>query len=99
MTCPVHQIPAGDIEEIVKTQLKKFLSDPALVVKFAEKSTLDANEILELFSEDFWNEISPGEYNRLVTLLVEKGVVWENKFEIEFKTSGVKTLMEEIDNA
>jgi len=45
------------------------------------------------------NEITPGEYNRLLLLLVEKVVVWEDKLELELKTSGIKSLMEEFKNA
>ena len=48
--------------------------------------------------EEFWNEISPGEYNRLVILLVEKATVWQDRLELELKTSGVKSLMEELKN-
>ena len=55
-------------------------------------------EVVECFREDFWNEISPGEYNRLLTLLIEKAVVWNDRLEIEFKTGGVKSLMEEFKN-
>lgn len=45
------------------------------------------------------NEIIPWEYNRLLLLLVEKAVVWEDKLELELKTSGIKSLMEEFKNA
>ncbi len=48
--------------------------------------------------EEFWNELSPGEYNRMVQLLVEKAVVWEDRLEIELKTAGIKSLMEVIEN-
>ena len=56
-------------------------------------------KVVDCFREEFWNEITPGEYNRLLLLLVEKAVVWENKLELEFKTSGIKSLMEEFKNA
>ncbi|MBR7145224.1 MAG: zinc ribbon domain-containing protein, partial [Lentisphaeria bacterium] len=36
--CPVKQIPAGDIEELVRKQLQKMLSDISLVMRFAEQS-------------------------------------------------------------
>ena len=44
------------------------------------------------------NEISPGEYNRLLILLVEKAIVWEDRLELELKTSGIKSLIEEFKN-
>lgn len=96
--CPVRQIPAGDIEELVKKHIRKMLGDISLVMQFAEKSGMDPVAIVECFREDFWKEITPGEYNRLLTLLIEKAVVWKGKLEIEFKTGGVKSLMEEFKN-
>lgn len=57
-------------------------------------------KVVDCFREEFWNEITPGEYNRLLLLLVEKAVVWEDKLELELlKTSGIKSLMEEFKNA
>jgi hypothetical protein len=44
--------------------------------------------------ETLRNEISPGEYNRLVILLIEKAVVWQDRLELELKTSRIKSLIE-----
>ena len=57
-----------------------------------------AKQFQECFREEFWNEISPGEYNRLLILLVEKAIVWEDRLELELKTCGVKSLLEEFKN-
>ena len=96
--CPVKQIPSGDIEELVRQQLQKMLSDITLIMRFAEKSGMNPVDVAGCFREEFWNEISPGEYNRLVILLVEKAIVWQDRLELELKTSGVKSLMEELRN-
>lgn len=87
-----------DIEELVRKQIEKMLSDISLVIHFAERSGMSPLEVVECFREEFWNEITPGEYNRLLLLLVEKAVVWEDKLELEFKTSGIKSLIEEFKN-
>ena len=92
--CPVRQIPVGDIEDLVKKYIRKILGDISLVMQFAEKSGMNPVEVVECFQEDFWREITPGEYNRMLALLIEKAVVWKDKLEIEFKTDGVKSLME-----
>ena len=97
--CPVRQIPVGDIEEVVKRYVIKMLGDISLVMQFAEKSGMNPVEVVECFQGDFWREITPGEYNRLLTLLIDKAVVWEDKLEIEFKTDGVKSLVEGMKNA
>ena len=95
---PVKQIPSGDIEELVRQQLQKMLSDITLIMRFAEKSGMNPVDVADCFREEFWNEISPGEYNRLVILLVEKATAWQDRLELELKTSGVKSLMEELRN-
>ena len=92
--CPVRQVPAGDIEELVKSQTRRMLGDISLVRRFAEKSGMNPMEVVESFREDFWNEMTPGEYNRLLTLLIEKAVVWNDRLEMEFKTAGIRSLME-----
>ena len=86
------------IEALVRKQLQKMLSDISLVMRFAEQSGMSPVEVVECFREEFWNEISPGEYNRLLILLVEKAIVWEDRLELELKTCGVKSLLEEFKN-
>ena len=81
-----------------ESNYKKMLSDISLVMRFAEQSGMSPVEVVECFREEFWNEISPGEYNRLLILLVEKAIVWEDRLELELKTCGVKSLLEEFKN-
>ena len=97
-TCPVRQIPAGDVERITREQVMKMLQTPTILIKLAQVLNLPAEKIAELFKETFWQEISPGEMNRLLHLLLEKVEVHESKLTVEFKSSGIKTLMEEIAN-
>lgn len=97
-TCPVHQIPAGEVERITREQVVKMLQTPTILIKLAQVLNLSAEKIAELFKETFWQEISPGEMNRLLHLLLEKVEVHESKLTVEFKSSGIKTLMEEIAN-
>jgi len=97
-TCPVRQIPAGEVERITREQVVKMLQTPTILIKLALVLNLPAEKIAELFKETFWQEISPGEINRLLHLLLEKVEVHESKLTVEFKSSGIKTLMEEIAN-
>ena len=96
--CPLHQIPAEDVEMLVRLQLRKILTEPGIVAQFAEKTGLNPSQVMDFFREEFWNEQTPGEYNRLIQLLVEKAVVWEERLEIELKTAGIKSLMRVIEN-
>ena len=94
----MHQISAGDVEELVKTQIRKLLNEPGMIARFAEKSNLQLQEIRNFFQNSFWSEITPGEENRLIRILVEKAIVWEDRLEIEIKTSGIRPLMEKLKN-
>lgn len=96
--CPIHQIPAEDVEMLVRLQLRKILTEPGMVTQFAERAGLNPSEVMNFFKEEFWHELTPGEYNRMIRLLVEKAVVWENKLEIEIKTAGIKSLVEVVVN-
>ena len=88
----------ANVEMLIRLQLRKILTEPAMVAQFAEKAGLNPADVWDFFKEEFWNELSPGEYNQMVRLLLEKAVVWENRLEIELKTSSIKSLMEVIAN-
>ncbi len=34
----------------------------------------------------------------ILTLLIEKAVVWDDRLEMEFKTAGIRSLMEDFRN-
>ncbi len=94
--CPIHQFPAGEIEKAVKEQLRKVLQSPTITTRLAQTLNLDISDVSESFKEVFWNEITPGEANRLITLLVENITVYEDKITLELKSSGVKNLIKEV---
>lgn len=96
--CPVRQLPPGEIEEVVKTQLKKIMEHPAVLSALADTAGISCSDILQLLESDFWSEISAGEYNRLVQSLVARVVVWRDHLEIEMKTAGIKSLTGEFCN-
>ena len=83
---------------MVKKQTQKLFGDISLVMQFAEKSGMNPVEVIECFQDTFWKEIMSDEYNRLVHLLVEEAVVWDDRLEIELKTAGIKSLMEVIED-
>lgn len=96
--CPVHQVPSAEIEELVKKEIKHLLCEPGMAARISEKCDIPTCDILAFFQERFWTEISPGEYNRLIQLLVEKVVIWTDKVEIEMKTGGLRSLMEALNH-
>ena len=53
--CPVKQIPSGDIEELVRQQLQKMLSDITLIMRFAEKSGMNPVDVADCFELELKN--------------------------------------------
>ena len=76
------------------TLLAPGLSEFSLVKRFAEQSGMQPGDVVDCFREEFWQELNPGEYNRLLSLLVERAVIWENKLELELRVGNIKTFME-----
>jgi len=68
-------------------------------MRLATALNMPGVDITEALQGIFWEEITPGEANRLTALLIEKVIVYENKLSVELKCSGVKTLLEELTNA
>lgn len=95
-TCPVRKFPAGEIEKVAFEQLKAILNSSEIITILSQQNNIPGSVISEYFNNDFWAEISPGEANRLFTLLVEKMVVYDDKLEIELKTAGAKAITAEI---
>jgi len=69
-----------------------------MVAQFAERTGFNPSEVMDFFKKEFWNELMPGEYNRLVTLLVETVTIWEDKMEVVLRTESIKSMMETIVN-
>ena len=97
--CPIHQLPAGEIEEVVKSQLKVIMTHPSVLTALSDSAGISCTDILQIFESDFWAEISAGEYKRLVQLLIARVVVLQDHIEIEMKTEGIKSLIGEFCNA
>ena len=94
-TCPIKTVPAGEIERIVFDELKKILTSPEIVLEVARMTDEKPKDIIELFSEELWNEITPAEQQRLTQLLVEKVTIYEHEVKLELRTAGLKSIMEE----
>lgn len=93
--CPVKSVAAGEIERIVLVELKKILAAPEIVLAVAKKTRERPNDIIEMFSERLWEEITPAERQRLMQLLVERVTINEGDIKIEIRTAGIKSILEE----
>ena len=95
-SCPVKQIPAGEIEKLVSTQLIRILHAPEVLMAISRNVSGSPREVLEMFDGEFWNEITPGERNRLTALLLERIEIKENGVSLEIRTAGMESLIEEM---
>ncbi len=98
--CPVKRLPAGDIEKIVFEQVGRLFQTPEIVTAAAKSASVEPHEAAEIFEDlgECWNEMSPGERNRLLRLLVAKAEVSDTGLELEIRTSGVTSLIAEMQN-
>lgn len=93
--CPIKSVVAGEIEQIVLAELKKILVAPEIVLAVAKSTKERPNDIIEMFSDRLWNEITPAERQRLMQLLVERVTINESDIKIEIRTTGIKSILEE----
>lgn len=92
--CPIKQVPAGEIEKIVYEQLQKVLPSPEIILAVSNKTGIRPRDVVEMFSKEFWEEITPGERRRLTQLLLERVVIEEDGVSLEIRTAGIKSIME-----
>lgn len=93
--CPVKSVSAGEIERIALAELKKILVAPEIVLAVAKKTKERPDDIIKMFSEQLWDEITPVERQRLMQLLIERVTINENNIKIELRTAGIKSVLEE----
>ncbi len=92
--CPVKQISAGEIEKMVIDRLKEILASPEILIAVARQTGMRANEIGTMFSKEFWEEITPGETQRLMQILLEQVTVNEDGVVMEIRTAGIESVTE-----
>jgi site-specific DNA recombinase len=97
--CPVGRISAGEVEQAVLEQIKVVLHSDAFVEQCAVRLGIPAEDVCELLNPitEVWDEMAPGERNRLMTLLVDKAEIHDDKLEITLKVSGIDDLIRATD--
>jgi len=96
--CPVGKVGFATIEDTVKEQARKIFDSPFFLEKVSAKTGLTIQEIRKYFSDEFWNEASVQELNRLYTELFAKIVLKEDQIIYEIKTAGIQALIEGVTN-
>jgi DNA invertase Pin-like site-specific DNA recombinase len=100
---PHRRLPAGEIEGRVLAQLRALLRQPEVVVGTwraarAEAPDITEGEVREALGrlDPLWDELFPGEQERIVRLLVERVTVTEAGAEIRLKLEGLAGLARDM---
>lgn len=82
ITCPVGNVPAGEIESVVFGQLKALFKTPEMIVRVWEQAREHDTNIREFHIREafadidrIWDELFPREQERIIKLLVERVIV------------------------
>lgn len=104
--CPVRQVPAAEIEQIVIDQIRALLQTPEVIVqtwRAARKirsglSEDDVRGALVGFDE-LWAELFPAEQARIVELLVDRIELHPDRLDLALKVEGLTSLCIELGAA
>jgi hypothetical protein len=95
----VRRLPTGEIEAMVMAQMRALLRQPEIVVGTwraaqAETPNVTEAEVREamLRLDPLWDELFPGEQERIVRLLVERVTVTDAGTEIRLNLEGLAGL-------
>jgi DNA invertase Pin-like site-specific DNA recombinase len=99
----VRRLPAGEIEGLVMAQVRALLRQPEVVVGTwpaarAEAPDLTEAEVREALGrlDPLWDELFPGEQERIVRLLVERVTVTDAGAEIRLNLEGLAGLARDM---
>ena len=101
--CPVSRIPAGEIEELISSQLKAIFTTPQILVEVWRKISRKDKSFKEVDLHDslqklgsFWEHLFPAEQRRITHLLIKRVVVKSNGVDIEYRASGFENIIHEL---
>jgi len=100
---PHRRLPAGEIEALVMTQVRALLRQPEVVVGTWRAARAEAPGLTEAEVRDalgrldpLWDELFPGEQERIVRLLVERVTVGDAGAEIRLNLEGLAGLARDM---
>jgi site-specific DNA recombinase len=101
--CPVGIIPAGEVEDVVLSQLTAIFRTPEMVVstwkaghnhdeRITEKDVTDALRNVQAL----WDQLFPAEQARILHLLIAQVVVSPKGVDLRLRTEGLTSLVNEL---
>jgi len=98
-----RRLPAGEIEAVVMAQVRALLRQPEVVVGTWQAARAEAPDVTETEVREalgrldpLWEELFPGEQERIVRLLVERVTVGEEGAEIRLNLEGLAGLARDM---
>ena len=102
--CPVKQVTASEIEAVVLHQLKSIFAAPEMIIETWKEVTRSDDSITEVdvrnaLADIFpvWNELFPKEQERLLNLMLEKVVIYNNYVDVRVRADGLDSLVKELN--
>jgi DNA invertase Pin-like site-specific DNA recombinase len=100
---PHRRLPAGEIEGLVMAQVRALLRQPEVMVGTWRAARAEAPDLTETEVRDalgrldpLWDELFPGEQERIVRLLVERVTVGDAGAEIRLNLEGLAGLARDM---
>jgi site-specific DNA recombinase len=92
--CPVRTVAAGEVENAVLARLREMIGSTEMI----EKAGIISNERAASFRNmaNLWDELYPGEHARIVRMLIEKVIVYEERLELSIRKDGLLSLAAEL---
>jgi site-specific DNA recombinase len=97
-SCPVKQVAATTLEDVVFEQISAVFRTPAMAARLAGLNGTDAGGMADALGKPFWAAATSVEKRRLVELLVERIQLHEDRMDLELKAEGIMALKEQIDH-
>ncbi len=92
--CPIRQISAQAVEDIVFARLSDALRAPELVAALSDETGLTEGRVSRMLGDDLWRNIDGNTKRRICVLLLERVTLREDELALEIKDCGVRTVME-----
>ena len=98
--CPVRTVAAQMIEDVILDRIKWLFNSPEWIarmtnIKESRLKTADWRAALQSFTE-MWDELFPVEQARIVSLMIKKVVMHQDRILIHFRPLGMITLLQEV---
>ena len=92
--CPIRQVSAGEIENIVREQLMPILKSPEVIAAVSQQTGIRPKDVMHTLEDGFWNELTAAEKQQLMRIMLERVVINEDDVTIEFRTENIKSIQE-----